>query len=147
MPVGNKKIWKSNLKKAGEIYREKKLSQVRAVTLQALREVMLGSPVDTGRFRSNWMVSAGKRNKVLNETYHKDNKSGKKDQPVSVDELEASQKEIAKLGDQEKLYISNNLPYAQRLEEGHSSQNKGFFRRAKENAKARFAVLDDVVVK
>lgn len=163
MPVGNKKIWKSNLKKAGEIYRNKKVSQVRAVTLQALREIMMGSPVDTGRFRSNWMVAAGKRNETTTEDVTvrtskgappTKKKRGKKVQqsqtqpviPVTNEELKTRQKELDKLGKESRLFITNNLPYAQRLEEGHSSQNKGFVRRAKENAKSRFAALDDVTV-
>lgn len=74
------------------------------------------SPVDTGRFRANWVFGRGAFN------------------PTTTDATDAGgggtqqrlQREISagvKLGQSEVVYITNSLPYAYRLEyEGWSSQ-------------------------
>lgn len=77
------------------------------VVLEIGSRLVLRSPVDTGRFRSNWFVSrggpmAGVTDKLGGGLNGIDQLAGK-----SVGTV---------------FYIQNNLPYAWRLEMGHSNQ-------------------------
>lgn len=84
---------------------------VHEVALQSLRGIVQMSPVDTGRFRGNWIVSVNSPNMS------------------STQEVKSPSQVIAEgdaaLGASDKLpivYIQNNLPYANRLENGWSKQ-------------------------
>lgn len=91
---------------------DKARTVVRKVAQEAGARVVLRSPVDTGRFRANWAAGVGAPN--LTTTLATD---------------KAGQGTIAKLtsaalrwdgeGD---IYVTNSLPYAQRLEYGYSKQ-------------------------
>ncbi|WP_163869581.1 HK97 gp10 family phage protein [Myxococcus eversor] len=85
---------------------------VRKTALGLLANVVEASPVDTGRFRGNWQVGIGARPSGTTEDSDKDG-SG-------VVTAAASQLEAATLGN--TVYVTNNLPYARRLEFGHSAQ-------------------------
>jgi hypothetical protein len=85
---------------------------VRKTALGLLANVVESSPVDTGRFRGNWQVGIGARPSGTTETEDKDG-SG-------VVTAAASELASVKLGD--TVYLTNNLPYARRLEFGHSAQ-------------------------
>jgi len=77
---------------------------VRKLSLEAYNSVTLKTPVDTGRARGNWNIGVG--NADLSTT----------------DQTNAQRPSLAK-GDGEKvIYITNNLPYIERLEDGWSKQ-------------------------
>lgn len=98
----------------------------------------------TGRFRSNWMISAGQRStEKQNLVFNQSKKLG--DPPDSTEQTKGLE-EVAKLGDEQAIYITNNLPYAKRLEDGHSSQNEGFVARAERNMRKRLKALDSLVL-
>ena len=81
------------------------------IALKLLRSLIFSSPVDTGRFRGNWVVGLKKRNTSYT--------SG----PVSgVPNLSAGQSELKKHKNGDSIFISNNLPYAKRLNDGWSQQ-------------------------
>lgn len=84
---------------------------VRASTLQTLRRVLELSPVDTGRFRGNWMLGLGGAPEGSNPA--RVDKEGDR----TLAELTA-QVAAYKIGD--TISVRNNLPYAVRLEYGHS---------------------------
>jgi hypothetical protein len=71
------------------------------------------SPVDTGRFRNNWYLSIGYSPNVATNTGA--DKSGSAALTRIANGLGS-----AKLGD--LIWITNNLPYATRLEYGYSKQ-------------------------
>lgn len=80
--------------------------------------MIMGSPVMDGEFRSNHRLTV---NSITNETVPSNGNKAPKgtlDQQVFSDGANKVLK--AKLGD--KVYIQNNLPYALRLENGHSMQ-------------------------
>lgn len=85
---------------------------MRRVALNIDSALVLTTPVDTGRARSNWQVSIGKT------------AAGTIDQPMSPSETVGNAKsELAKLRDSDdRIHITNNLPYIQRLNEGWSPQ-------------------------
>ena len=91
---------------------------LRKVSAEMLQGVIMGSPVMDGAFRSNNRVTV---NKTTNETVPSNgNKAPKGTLDQEVFAEGAGQILQAKLGD--SVYIQNNLPYALRLENGHSRQ-------------------------
>ena len=85
---------------------------VRKVAIDALSNIVLRSPVDTGRFRANWLVSVDEpAQDILDD--------------VDPSGAEAIQSGSAALSDAvagPAIFITNNLPYALRLENGWSKQ-------------------------
>lgn len=90
---------------------------MRRVALDIDSALVLTTPVDTGRARSNWQVSIGKT------------AFGTVDQLMSPSEAIGNAKaELSKLRDSDdKIHITNNLPYIQRLNEGWSPQQPAGF--------------------
>lgn len=77
---------------------------VRKVALDVHTKVSMKTPVDTGRARANWNVSAGSPDR-------------------SVTEDTSAQVPTLKKGDgEEAIYITNSLPYIGKLEDGSSDQ-------------------------
>ncbi len=76
----------------------------RAVALQMTSAVTKRSPVDTGRFRSNWFSSVGAPSTTVDGSGAGSNSVIKGMQPGDI------------------FYFVNNLPYAHTLEYGHSDQ-------------------------
>lgn len=70
------------------------------------------SPVDTGQFRSNWLVTVGQQSEVTQEG------SGPRFWVESTFELA----NYPNLDGWPIIYLQNNLPYASRLEDGYSRQ-------------------------
>ncbi|MFD2235945.1 HK97 gp10 family phage protein [Aureimonas populi] len=95
--------------------REKLETAVRKIALDAFTEVILMSPVDTGRFRGNWQVAIGN---IPTGTVEIDDKTG----TATIGKVQA---ETLKLQAGQTIFLVNNLPYAQALEYGHSQQAPG----------------------
>lgn len=94
---------------------------MRAVSIDFLNRVTLASPADTGRFRANWVVGVGSPDASVNYRYTSQN-----------NQLTRNRKKIKTAFKNDayahtSIFISNNLPYAQRLNNGHSKQAPSFF--------------------
>jgi hypothetical protein len=85
---------------------------VRQSTLSVLSSVVKRSPVDTGRFRGNWQTTI---DSPASGTVGQDDKSGSL-------AIGAGLAALAGVKAGETTWIVNNLPYAQRLENGYSTQ-------------------------
>lgn len=83
------------------------------IALSALIKIIRKTPVDTGRARGNWQCAMAKRPKGVLEN---EDKSGQATINKGVDKAN----KIANVGD--VFYITNNLPYIERLENGWSKQ-------------------------
>lgn len=93
---------------------------VRKIALDMFKRVIIKSPVDTGRFKSNWQVAinaipggtlgASGKDKAGNATYDSDGSLAR----VSAIAL------TSKAGD--VIWLVNNVSYANRLEYGWSEQ-------------------------
>ncbi|UNM17273.1 HK97 gp10 family phage protein [Pseudomonas sp. ArH3a] len=86
--------------------------KVRTIAIQCLNEVVMRSPVDTGRFRANNQLSIGSPIYTSREEFDKNG---------GATILEG----VAKLSGLEPytvVFIQNSLPYAEKLENGHSKQ-------------------------
>ena len=97
----------------------------RAFMLTIFNNVNQLSPVDTGRYRSNHVVSVGKPNFAYSE-----GKGGFRGETVITN---------IKDGKLPTVYFQNNLPYAEVIENGHSGQAPtGVYQNAANSAVASF---------
>lgn len=78
-----------------------------------LRGIVYKSPVDTGRFRGNWITSVGA---ISTDTTEATDKSGEATIAKGYAVLDAYPATMP------PIHIQNNLPYAARLENGWSKQ-------------------------
>ncbi|QIG59208.1 putative tail protein [Escherichia phage vB_EcoS_XY1] len=85
---------------------------MRQVSIKLFSAIIKESPVDTGRFRMNWMASGGTpASGVADAT----DKSGN----IAIGNATSF---VLKAADWHEFTLTNNLPYAQRLEYGWSQQ-------------------------
>lgn len=84
---------------------------VRKVCIGLSTSVIKKSPVDTGRFRGNWFAGYSMPTEITDRT---DISGG--------GSIEAATATALKLNMGDTFYLVNNLPYAQRLEYGYSTQ-------------------------
>lgn len=92
---------------------EEALTQrVRVIALAMLNEIVLRSPVDTGRFRGNNIVSVGAP--VYTSSANVD--------PTGSETIQQGVRVMTGLEPYTQVFIQNNLPYAVPLEDGHSKQ-------------------------
>lgn len=82
------------------------------VVLEALRRLVMKTPVDTGRARGNWQVTIGDPAMNQLETTDK-NGAGTIAQGLAA---------ISHLPGYQVVWISNNVDYIEALEHGHSKQ-------------------------
>lgn len=86
--------------------------KLRIISMALLSEIVQRSPVDTGRFRNNNVVSIGAADHSQLEG---NDKSG-------AAAIQRGSTVIASGKPYSVIYIQNNLPYAEALENGHSQQ-------------------------
>ena len=83
------------------------------VALQLLTGIVNMTPVLTGRARGNWQVTIGQPTTTdLPETYDK----------VGQETIQKGSSTIQSLTTLGAIYLTNNLPYIQALEDGSSTQ-------------------------
>ncbi len=88
-------------------------------------QLVLSTPVDKGVARSNWFFSLNVPSRASNAELT-DPEDSRRTLPQKVDERST-------------LFITNNLPYILRLEQGHSQQApNGFVKRSIRNARTNF---------
>jgi len=92
------------------------LVKQRKATLQVLQGVVDGTPVDTGRARGNWQVTNDRP--ATGETQRTDIGGGE-----TMFAGIAASSSIRPFG---VSWVANNVPYIEALEDGHSSQSRGF---------------------
>jgi len=82
------------------------------VVLEALRRLVMKTPVDTGRARGNWQVTIG------------DPARGQTDETDMIGTATIAQglQALAGLPAYQVVWISNNVDYIEELEHGHSKQ-------------------------
>ena len=96
-------ILTKGIKKASEGIETSVDEITRKIALIAYDGITKKTPVDTGRARGNWNFSVGSPDSTIDE-------NATKIKPAKL-----------KKGDGlEDIYITNNLPYIKRLEDGHS---------------------------
>lgn len=86
---------------------------IRKIGVELFSRVVLKSPVDTGRFRANWIAS-------INVPHVGDTESVDRGGQAAIAKI-VSEVTRYRFGDN-YIYLTNNLPYGQRLEFGYSKQ-------------------------
>ena len=106
---------------------------LRRTAFSIMRDLVMGSPVDTGRFRASWFIGIGRpdrrvmppraqigrqrtSNAALNSFIRLGNSSGAE----SLDRLSVLSPQT--VTGHQPIIISNNLPYGPALADGHSGQ-------------------------
>lgn len=100
---------------AKKVPEEHVVLETRKLALLVLKALMRVSPVDTGRFRAEWKIGV---NRAPREVFTEPVASGKVKPPT----LGQRSSELANLKAGDTVFVSNPLPYAQRLNDGWSSQ-------------------------
>ena len=88
---------------------------VQGVEISLFSSVIKDSPVDTGRFRGNWQTSTA--SPATGVTIDVD--------PSGSSAISAMTSLVQSLNDGRVTFLTNNLPYAERLEYGYSKQAPG----------------------
>ncbi len=86
--------------------------KIRYIAMQILTAIDIATPVDTGRFRNNNLVSL----------QHPDFGISDNVDPNGTIAVQRGIGVISKAANYGVIYIQNNLPYAEVLENGHSQQ-------------------------
>lgn len=116
------RVFAQNMARTADTINRNATIILRRTALAADQAVVIGTPVDTGRARSNWLTNIGSAREDTVETL------GPSALAASI-AAAASVIGRAKQGD--AIHITNNLPYIQPLNEGHSQQaSAGYIQRA-----------------
>ena len=93
---------------------EKIEDAISLIAMDSLRGVVMKSPVDTGRFRGNWIVSKNAANTTSSQITDKNGGQTITKGSGVIDTFD--------MNTDSRIIIQNNLPYANRLENGWSKQ-------------------------
>lgn len=99
--------------------------KMRAMALSIEQALVLSTPVDTGRARANWQVSLDSPAKGEAKTEQgRDSRGrftkGAYPEPAAV--IAKAKEVLSTRKPEQNIFISNNVPYIRRLNEGHSAQ-------------------------
>jgi len=122
-----------SIKMKGKVDRKDLDRVFRSVTLGIYKDVIIGTPVDTGRARGNWQLAIGSA--PTGEVLRLEKGKG------SNQRRQAESKTKRPLAGR-SVFIANNLGYIGELEEGASKQSKGFVQNALNRAEVRVVALD-----
>lgn len=93
----------------------------RRVALAVDQAVVLATPVDEGVARSNWQVGVGTPARGTRDAYVPGN-AGSTGPANAAAAIGAAQGRLSTVRREVDIYISNNLPYIGRLNDGYSAQ-------------------------
>jgi len=113
--MANGRGWSTPPSLFAGVVEEELTQRVRVIALAMLNEIVLRSPVDTGRFRGNNIVSVGAPVYASSENLD----------PSGSETIQRGLSVMSGLEPYTQVYIQNNLPYATGLEDGHSKQAPG----------------------
>lgn len=102
----------ARMKKHGDRLPKNVAVNVNRAALRILSVVVPATPVDTGRARGNWQTSIG--SPLLGETGRLDKTGG-----VTIN---AGRAALSGRKAEQTIYITNNVPYIGRLNDGYSAQ-------------------------
>lgn len=95
---------------------------VRGVALIIDRELVLSTPVDKGVARSNWLVSIGVGRTDVVSAYAPGNKLGRGETANAAGAMAQGAAVIGARSGGQSIFIVNNVPYIETLNNGYSKQ-------------------------
>lgn len=96
--------------------------KVRRLALLILSELVIQTPVDTGRARSNWIVGLGGPPDAINEDPYVPGEGGSTDAANANAAIAAGTAAVSDREPGQTIYLSNNAPYIEKLNQGWSAQ-------------------------
>lgn len=120
--------WTVDPRKFGVECVKKHRQLCRRLALGIENRIVLATPVDTGRARSNWIASLDKPATGVIDAYapDADEKPGQIG-PNAAGAIAAADAVLLQTQDFPVIYLSNNLPYIARLNDGSSVQAPAAF--------------------
>lgn len=112
-PVGARQFALECKQWAEKMVPEAHVAFVKKIVLEVFTRAMMKSPVDSGRFRGNWMVGIGASDESIVDVEESDAHGA-----VSPSAMSRAQQKLASLAFGIPVHVSNNLPYAGILENG-----------------------------
>lgn len=91
------------------------------VAIAIITDLVIETPVDSSKALSNWVVGIGAPNRSVLEPYSYGH-LGSTQEISAADAIAAARAVLATKQPGQPIFISNNLPYIRRLNEGSSSQ-------------------------
>ncbi len=121
------------MKVKGKVDRKDLDKAFRSICLGIYKDVILGTPVDTGRARGNWQIAVGvpPREEIT-----------RKERGGATNQMNEAKSKINRPMAGKSVFMANNVGYIMKLEEGHSVQSRGFITRAMKRAEARVLNID-----
>ncbi len=116
--MANNAEFNKQLKKYLKVANKAGTKGVRSVSLQGLKMVMMKSPVDEGTFRGNWNIGVN----TIDDSTDKGAGGNTAKYTVDNETLQRGNKRIGSIKAGDGINISNALPYAMKIEHGHSDQ-------------------------
>lgn len=95
---------------------------VKKVVLAVDQAVVISTPVDKGPARSNWQVSLGAPINQVISAYAPGDKLGLGEQANAAAALDQGRAAVARRREGQDVYITNNIPYIGKLNDGSSAQ-------------------------
>lgn len=102
-------------KNFGKTIRATSEKEMRSIVLELLRRIVLKTPVKSGMAQANWQIGIEKPAPGVIQF-------GGNPSQASSAAITAGLKQVANIKFGQTIYISNNLPYILRLENGWSNQ-------------------------
>ena len=127
----------SDLEKFAKLAEGNMDTVIRKVSFEISKSLIEMSPVDTGRFRNNWYLSQGTANSATNTGT---DLSGAR-------ALARVQGQLAGIKAGKSILVTNSLPYAIKLEFGHSRQSPAGMVRITAARFSKFVSLSTVGLK
>ena len=94
----------------------------RKAALATDQALVLATPVDTGRARSNWRVTLSFPSRDVVDAFAPGKDLGAGERLNAQQAINHARSVLSEHGAGKDIYIANNLPYIVRLNEGHSAQ-------------------------
>jgi hypothetical protein len=110
--MANIQTFKADLKAFTDKIKAVPATVQKKVVLDLWASITRRTPVDTGRARANWFVTEGQPSARVD--LHPGAKKGEVPEPAAPD--------VSGLDGTKSVFIINNLPYIEALENGHSRQ-------------------------
>ena len=114
--AGNSVSWESDWKKIEQKIDRTLNKGIRATLFEVSTAIIKDTPADTGRARGNWQASVGRG--ATGDVSVVDRRSGEAKAIADVDQT-------VRVAVGDLYYLTNNLPYIERLEYGYSKQAPG----------------------
>ena len=115
-------ILTKGIKKASEGIETSVDEITRKIALIAYDGITKKTPVDTGRARGNWNFSVGNADTTVSSEGFGKSTGSHVNSPTPPSSPKAPKITLKKGDGLEDIYITNNLPYIKRLEDGHHSK-------------------------